>query len=155
MIMNWNPLRELEALRREVERAFEEHGVDSWTGPAWRAALLPGRWARSYPLLNLTEDKDHFYVEALCPGVNPETFAISVADGRLNIAGEKQAITPDVKPEAYHRNERGAGRFVRSIELPAAVDNNKVVADYRNGILRITLPKSEEAKPKQITVNVD
>ena len=153
--MNWNPVRELEALRREVERAFESYGVESWVAPGWRAAFLPGRSARTYPLLNMSEDKDHVYVEALAPGVDPATLDISVTGETLSIAGEKQAITADVKPEAFHRNERGAGRFVRTIELPVAVDHDKVTADYRNGILRITLPKSEVAKPKQITVNVN
>lgn len=152
--MNWNPWRELEALRREVERAFENFGVEAWTAPGGRPSFLPGRSARTYPLLNMREDKDHIYVEALAPGLDPATLEISVLGGTLSIAGEKQAITADVKPEAFHRNERGAGRFVRTVELPVTVDNEKVAADYREGILRITLPKSEEAKPKQIAVNV-
>lgn len=154
MIMNWNPLRELEALRREVERAFDDYGFESWTSPGWRSTLLPGRWARTYPLLNMAEDKDNLYVAVLCPGANPQTLDISVVNDTLNIAGEKQPITPEVKPEAYHRNERGSGRFTRSVELPVSVNSEKITADYRDGLLRITLPKSEEAKPKQITVNI-
>ena len=70
------------------------------------------------------------------------------------IAGEKAAINPDIKPEAYHRSERGAGRFTRVIPLPADVDGDKVTAEYKNGLLLLTLPKRAEAKPKQIEVKV-
>lgn len=151
-LRTWDPFRELDALRREVERAFEDFGGNRW--PTWRSAFLPGAAARAYPLMNVREDKDNVYVEALAPGLDPESLDISVLRDTLRVSGEKSPINADVKPEAYHRNERGAGRFVRTLTLPVEVDGDKVEAAYKNGVLRLTLPKHEKAKPKQIAVAV-
>jgi len=148
----WDPFGELDTLRREVERAFDDYGA--WKKPYSRFSFLPSLGSRSYPLINVGEDKDYVYVEALAPGLNPDTLDISVQQGQLRITGEKPAITPDVKPEAYHRNERSAGRFVRTMTLPSDVNADQVKAQYKNGLLLITLPKAEEAKPKQISVEV-
>jgi len=148
----WEPFRELEALRRQIEHAFDEY--TGWDTPLLRASFLPGRSSRTYPMLNVSEDKDHVYVEALAPGLDPESIEVSVHQGQLRIAGEKPAITTDVKAEAFHRTERGAGRFLRTMSLPAEVDADKVKAQYKNGLLLLTLPKAEQAKPKQIAVDV-
>jgi len=145
-------LREMEALRREIDRAFQNFGF--MTTPLPRAAFLPGKSARRYPLINIHEDKDNIYVEALAPGVDPKSLNVSVIKNALTIAGEKPAVNGGIEPEAFHRNERSAGKFMRNIELPAEVDEKDVKADYKNGILVIKLPKAEEAKPKQINVNV-
>lgn len=151
----WNPIRELDALRREVERAFEEFVPNGGMPPFSRTAFLPGRSTRTYPLINLSDDKDALYVEALAPGVNPDTLDIAMQRNVLRIAGEKSALTANIKPGAFHRNERGVGRFVRLIELPVEVDRERIKADYQNGLLLITLPKAEAGKPKQITVSVN
>ena len=148
---NWDPFRELEALRREIDRAFE--GFGPWR-PFTHAAFVPGRATRVYPLLNVSEDKENLYVEALAPGLDPGFLEVSVQHGTLRIAGEKQALSQDIKPEAFHRNERSAGKFIRTVDLPAEVDSERVSADYRNGLLLITLPKTEAAKPKRIPVSV-
>ena len=150
-LWNWDPFREFEELRREMDAAFR-----GWTRtwPSFWAAFLPGRAARMYPMINLSEDKDAYYVEALAPGVDPDTLEVTVAHNALTISGEKKPVGEDVSPEAFHRSERAAGRFVRSIDLPSEVDSEKVRADYRNGLLLITLPKTEAAKPKQISVSV-
>ena len=148
----WDPFVGLDALRREIDRAFE--GASSDREPRWgRVAFLPGRAARQYPLVNLSEDSGNLYVEALAPGVDPKSLDLSVVQGALTIKGEKPGLA-QVSAEAYHRNERAAGRFVRTIELPADVDAAKVRAEYKNGLLLITLPKSEAAKPKQIPISV-
>lgn len=151
-LWTWDPFQELEALRRQVERAFEDYrgGRRRFS----RTAFLPGLSARSYPLLNINEDADTVYVEALAPGLAPESLDITVRDNVLRIAGEKPTVNPDVKAEAFHRNERSAGRFVRTLSLPTAVDPAKVKASYANGLLTITLPKTAEAKPRQIEVSV-
>ncbi len=146
------PIVDLDALRREIDRTFEEFWSDR-PPRTWRGAFLPGRAARQYPLVNLTEDEGNLYVEALAPGVDPRTLDLSVVQGTLTIKGEKPGLA-QVSAEAYHRNERAAGRFVRTIELPAEVDPAKIHADYRNGLLLVTLPKSEKAKPKQISISV-
>jgi len=147
-----DPISGLDALRRELDRTFEEFWSDR-SPRTWRGAFLPGRAARQYPLVNLSEDEGHVYVEALAPGVDPKSLDLSVVQGTLTIKGEKPGLQ-QVSAEAYHRNERAAGRFVRTIELPAEVDAAKVHADYRNGLLLVTLPKSEKAKPKQIPISV-
>jgi len=150
----WNPFRELESLRQEVERAFEDFGGD-WAWPRSKARFLPGRSARTYPLVNVSDDKDALYVEALAPGVNPESLDITVHRNTLRIAGEKPPLATDIRPDAFHRTERGAGKFVRMVELPLEVDRDRITADYKNGIVLITLPKGEAAKPKQISVQIN
>ena len=147
-----DPFSGLDALRREIDRTFDEFWSDR-SPRMWRGAFLPGRAARQYPLVNLSEDEGHVYVEALAPGVDPKSLEITVVQGTLTIKGEKPGLQ-QVSAEAYHRNERAAGRFVRSIELPTEVDAARIKAEYRHGLLLITLPKSEAAKPRKIEVSV-
>lgn len=148
----WNPFQEMEALRREVDKALANFG--SRTEPVFRTAFLPGLAARGYPLVNVHEDKDAVYVEALAPGVDPGSLNLSVVRNTLTLSGEKQRVSGEVKPEAFHRSERAAGKFVRNIELPVEVDEEKIKAEYKNGLVVITLPKAEKAKPKQISIQV-
>jgi HSP20 family protein len=151
-LRTWDPFRELDTLRHEVERAFEDFGQGRW--PQWRSAFLPGVSTRAYPLLNVSEDKDNLFVEALAPGLTPDSIEVTVQRDVLRLAGEKTPLTADIKPEAFHRSERGAGRFVRTMTLPTEVDGDKIAAQYKNGVLTLTLPKHEQAKPKQIAVSV-
>lgn len=147
----YDPLREMEALRREIDRTFEQF----WGGRQPRrgqVAFLPGRAARQYPLVNLSEDKQNFYVEALAPGVDPATLDVSIHGQTLTISGEKKG-PENVAAEAFHRSERSAGRFTRRVDLTGNVDVGAVKADYVNGLLLITLPKSPEAKPRQIPIS--
>jgi len=148
----WSPWQTLETLRRERDRVFDESGTRN--EPSFRTAFLPGRAARRYPLTNLYEDKDAVYLEALAPGVDPATLDVSVVGNTLSITGEKRRVAEDVKPEAFHRSERATGKFVRHLQLPVEVDENTVHADYKDGLLMVTLPKVEKAKPKQIAVQV-
>ncbi len=145
----WDPFREFEELRREIDRAFEQVGLGPL--PRWRLAFLPGRAARQYPLVNLHDDGTNLYVEALAPGVEPNRFEVTVVGTTLTIAGEKPGLK-DVAPERIHRSERAAGRFVRTVELPVEVDPNGVSAQYRYGLLLLTLPRSESARPRRIAV---
>jgi HSP20 family protein len=151
-MMNWDPFREMEDLRREIDRAFEGFATGRALD-ARRAAFLPGYGARRYPLVNLYEDNDNVVVEALAPGINPQTLDLSVQGTTLTISGEKPA-SGEKAPEAYHRCERSAGKFVRTVTLPHAVDDSVVSATYKHGLLLVTLPKHESAKPKQISVTV-
>jgi HSP20 family protein len=147
-----NPFQELEALRREIDRAFEGFGLR--TEPFFRTAFLPGRAARDYPLVNVHEDRDAVYVEALAPGIDPASLNLSVVRNSLTLSGEKLRVPGEVQPEAFHRSERAAGKFVRHIELPVEIDDSKVKAEYKHGLLVVTLPKAERAKPRQIAVQV-
>lgn len=108
-------------------------------------------FSRVYPALNLTEKGDNFYVRAELPGVDPESLDVSVVEGRLQIGGERKIDAED-QNIGYHRREREGGVFRRTIALPTKVDSGKVSASLKNGVLTITLPKSEEAKPKKIAV---
>ena len=148
----WNPFEDLEGLRREVDRAFNEFGLGE--GPLNRVAFLPGRGPRHYPLINLLEDKDNLYIEALTPGVDPASLNLTVVQNRLTLSGEKSRIPGEIKAEAFHRSERASGKFVRAIELPVEVNEANIQAEYKNGLLAVTLPKAEKAKPKQINVKV-
>ena len=148
----WDPFSGMETLRSEIDQAFDRVGPQ--LAPSFRTAFLPGRGAREYPLINLYDDQNAVYVEALAPGADPAAFNISVAGETLTLSGEKPRVPGEIKPEAFHREERAAGKFVRSIDLPVDVDENNVKAEYKNGLLLINLPKSEKAKPRQISVQV-
>jgi HSP20 family protein len=148
----WNPWHTLETVRREIDRVCDESVTR--TAPAFRMAFLPGRAARQYLLTNLYDAKDEVYLEALAPGVDPTTLELSVVGNTLHISGEKRRVAREVQPEAFHRSERATGKFVRQIHLPVEVDEQHVQADYKDGLLLVTLPKAEKAKPKQITVQV-
>ncbi|MDW7710633.1 MAG: Hsp20/alpha crystallin family protein [Deferrisomatales bacterium] len=145
----WDPLRELERLRREMDRIFE--GVSP--ARTWSLGFLPGTAARQYPRVNIAEDADGYVVEALAPGVDPTTLDLSVKDNVLTISGEKKA-PEGVRAEAFHRSERSAGRFVRAVELPDDLNAEQVKAAYTDGILRVNLPKAEQAKPRRIEIDL-
>ena len=161
----WNPWQEIERVRRDIDRAFEQAGVQTngHNGPNGRhghnghnfaTAFLPGRAARAYPLVNVHEDAQALYVTALAPGLDPANVHVTVQENRLTIAGEKQRLSSDIQPEAFHRSERAAGKFVRTVTLPVEVDHEHVQADYKNGLLTVTLPKAEKAKPQHIPVSL-
>jgi HSP20 family protein len=152
MVTTWNALNAMEALRRDIERAFGNGGVA--TEPFSRVAFLPGRAARRYPMINLSEDRDSVYVEALAPGVDVESLTLAVLGNVLSISGEKRRTPDTIPPEAFHRNERAAGKFVRTVDLPVEVDADQVTAAYQHGLLMVTLAKAAAAKPTQIPVTV-
>src|SRR5713101_8451377 len=146
----WSPWHTLETVRRELDKVFDESGTH--TAPSFRTAFLPGRAARRSPLINLYEDKDAVSLEALAPGVDPATLALSVVGNTVSMTGEKRRVAGDVKPEAFHRSERATGTFVRQMQLPVEVDEHQVHADYTDGLLMVTLPKAAKAQPTQIAV---
>lgn len=144
-----NPWTELERVRSEMDSLFNRYT----RATPWRLAFLPGTAARTYPRLNVAETDNGYVVDALAPGVDPNTFDLSVRENVLSIAGEKKAPI-DVSAEEYHRSERSVGKFVRTVQLPDQVDPDTVKATYAEGILTISMEKSETAKPRQITVEV-
>ncbi len=105
------------------------------------------------PALDVHDEKDAFTVTLEAPGLKKEDFEISFHDGVLSISGERKE-EKEAKERNYFRRERYFGRFARSVSLPADVKADKIGATYKDGILAVTLPKAEEAKPKQIQVNV-
>ena len=151
----WNPYREFDTLRREIERTFEAFGVNGGRWPFSRVSFLPGKSAHAYPLINVSEDENALYIEALAPGVDPDLFNITIVQNQITVSGEKKGVHGDVKAEEFHRNERSAGKFSRSFNLPVEIKEDQIKAEYRNGLLLITLPKAEKAKPRQITVKAN
>jgi HSP20 family protein len=147
-------LDEMARMRREIDRILGDDMFSSWTFPFSKISFLPGRASRTYPLLNISENHDNIYVDALAPGLDSSTLNVSVAGDQLTVSGEKKALPKSVKPELVHRSERSTGQFSRSLTLPINVESEKVRANYENGVLKIILPKTEAAKPKQIRVQV-
>jgi HSP20 family protein len=105
-----------------------------------------------FPLINLTEDKDRYYVRTELPGLKGDELDIQVTGKNLAISGERKIAAAE-EGARYHRREREAGSFSRMIGLPGEVDTEKVEASLENGILTITISKAEIAKPKQISVS--
>lgn len=145
-------MQEVERLRREMDQIFQS-GINFRGFPRFRSAFLPGVSARTYPLMNIRDEGESFKVEALAPGVDPSTLNITANRDSLTISGEKPAPA-GIRPEQYHRTERSAGKFSRSFSLPSPIEVNRIEAEYKNGLLRVHVPKAEEAKPKSIAVAV-
>jgi HSP20 family protein len=142
----WPGFGRLSSLRDELDRLFES----PWTELARTSQLLSG-WT---PALDVHEDKDNFVVQAELPGMKREEIDVSLHDGALSLSGERKTEKKYEEAEVY-RTERFFGKFQRTVTLPAPVAADKVKAQYKDGVLTITLPKTEEAKPKQIDVNVN
>jgi HSP20 family protein len=144
--LDWAGFGRLSSLRDELDRLFES----PWTELARTSQLLSG-WT---PALDVHEDKDSFVVQAELPGMKREEIEVSLHDGALSISGERKLETKYEEAEVY-RTERFFGKFQRTVTLPAPVAADKVKAQYQDGVLAITLPKTEAAKPKQIEVNIN
>lgn len=140
---NWPSFDRLSSLRDELDRLFD------FTLPTRDSGLFSG-WT---PVLDVFDDKDHLTVTLELPGLKKEDIDLSLHDGVLTVSGERKSEREAQEGEAF-RSERYFGRFQRSVTLPTAVDASKVNAAYKDGILTVTLPKAEEAKPKQIEVSI-
>jgi HSP20 family protein len=143
----WRPFRELERMRREMDRLWDSFFEER---PRRRVEEV-GEWL---PSLDLSETKNDLVVKAELPGIDPKDIDISLANDVLTIKGEKKQEREE-KEEDYHLIERSYGAFTRSIRLPREVQSDKINASYKNGILRVILPKSEEAKKKEIKIKVE
>lgn len=142
---NWHFGR-LNNLREDLDRFFDAP-LTEWA----RSSASQGSWA---PPLDFYEDKDGFVATTELPGMKKEDIAVSLEDGVLSISGERKTEETSKDAEVY-RSERTFGRFLRTVALPSAVAADKVKASYKDGVLTIHLPKTEEAKPKQIDVSVN
>ena len=143
---NWDLFQEMNKLHRELDKAFKSSALSPLS-----SSFLPGIGAGDYPRFNVREGQDNYYVEALVPGIDPQDLDLNVMQGTLSLAGERKEY--DLQQVTWHRRERGAGKFMRSIELPESIDTSRIDAEYRDGVLLITLPKKELAKPKKIAIS--
>jgi HSP20 family protein len=151
-LIRWKPTRDLASfpsdmfsLQREMNRVFDSFfsGVD-------QPSLINGTWV---PAVDVAEGNDAYTVKVELPGVNKDDVKITLESNILTIRGEKKAES-EVNEKNFHRTERSYGSFQRSFTLPTSVKNDKIDAVYKDGILTVSLPKAEEAKPKQIEVKV-
>ena len=141
----WSHLDQLFNLRDEIHRLFDPRLTDGQ-----RTTDFFDGWT---PAIDLYEDKENLFVKVELPGLKKEEIEVSVHDGTLSISGERKAATKDSSSQTF-RSERFFGRFHRTVALPKPVAVDKIKAAYKDGILTVTLPKTEEAKPKQIEVSV-
>lgn len=139
-----SPFAELDRMRRQMDALS---GILFREAPAGRVAS-----AGVFPMINLTEDKDRYYLRAELPGMRAEDIDIQILDKSLTVSGERK-IASEGDRVRYHRRERDAGKFSRVIGLPGDVDGGKVDAKMADGVLTVVLPKAESAKPRQITIH--
>jgi HSP20 family protein len=142
---SWSTLSRLSNLRNEIDRLFEA----PW-GELGRNAFAFGGWA---PAVDLYEDNDNVVVKVELAGMKKEDIELTLHEGALNISGERKT-EKKFEDAGVYRSERSFGRFQRTVPLPTPVDGAKVKADYKDGVLTVTHPKTETAKPKQINVSV-
>jgi HSP20 family protein len=148
-IVRWEPFRDLVSLQDRMNRLFGETyrgaartGDDDWA--------LGGSWA---PAVDIFEKDGNIVLTAELPGIDPKAVDIRVENNVLTLQGERK-FDKELQKDSFHRVERAYGSFTRSFTLPNAVDIEKIKAEFKDGVLKLTLPKREEAKPKQIHVQV-
>ena len=148
MFIRWNPyreLRQLHHLQRQMNNLFENQleQDDQAVTPTcdWR------------PAVDVYEDVEHFVLTAELPGVEPSQVDLRVEQNQLTVKGERK-LEREEKKDNYLRLERCYGTFARTFTLPESVDTTKIAAEYKNGLLHISIPKRSEVMPKQITVKI-
>ncbi len=142
-LVSYDPFRQFRSLQSEINRLFDRD-IDDSTGQmtAW-----PMR-------VDIREDENQIVIKADVPGMEQKDINVNVDNGQLTISGERK-FDDEERKESYHRVERAYGRFSRSFQLPNTTDTGKISAVYKNGVLEVTLPKLEEAKPRSIQVRVN
>ena len=148
-IVRFEPFRDLVSVQDRLNRIFDEAFSGTGRGSDDERAL-GGSWA---PAVDIFEHEGDLVLKAELPGVDPKDVDVHVENNVLTLRGERK-LESEVKREQYHRVERAYGSFSRSFTLPNVVDTDKIKAEYKDGVLRLVLPKKEEAKPKQISISV-
>jgi len=149
-IVKWSPLKELEDMRRDMDRLFDEFFSPVRRRSAWTAK--PGQGV-VVPNIEMFDRKNEIIVRAELPGITREDIDLTITKDSLTLKGEIKK-GEEVKEEDYYACERSFGNFTRTIALPVEVDSNNVKASFKDGILEIVLPKKEEAQPKEIKIEV-
>ena len=150
-LVKWNPARELLNVEREFNKLFNtfnsRFGFDD---SSMNEDLENAVWS---PLTDISENKDQYILKLDLPGVSKENLKLNFHDGELIISGERKQEKED-KDSKYHRIERTYGKYFRSFTLPQTIQADKINAEFKDGQLTITVPKSEEAKPKELEIKV-
>jgi HSP20 family protein len=143
----WDPFKELEEMQRRLATTF---GRGSVKAEGEKEAMTVAEWA---PLVDISEDEKEYLIKAELPEVKKEDVKLSLQDNVLSISGERKSEKEE-KGKKYHRIERSYGSFMRSFTLPENADGSNVSAEYKDGVLKVHVPKSEKAKPKSIDVKI-
>jgi len=146
-VIRWDPFREMSSLQERMNRLFSDF---RYRAPVGEEEITQGAWV---PPVDIYETSDSIVLEAELPGLTKDNIVVEVKNNTLTLKGDKK-FEREVKEENYHRVERSYGSFQRAFTLPSTVQQDRVKAKFRDGILEITIPKAEEAKPKQIKVDI-
>jgi HSP20 family protein len=146
-VIRWEPFRDLVSTQDRFNQLFNDTFARAFGD---QQEVSPHTWV---PPVDIYETGDSLVLQAELPGINPDEVEIRVEDSTLYLKGERK-FEKEVKEESLHRVERSYGTFMRSFSLPSTIDSEKVKAEYDNGILTLTMPKREEAKPRTIKINV-
>ncbi|MBH0179791.1 MAG: Hsp20/alpha crystallin family protein [Nitrospira sp.] len=144
----WNPFKEIDEMEKRLSSLFGR--TPASTGGDKKEAITVTEWS---PLVDISEDEKEYVIKAEIPEMKKEEIKINVHDDVLAISGERK-YEKEEKGKKYHRVERAYGSFLRSFTLPEDADGSKVTAEYKDGVLKVHLAKSEKAKPKAIEVKV-
>jgi HSP20 family protein len=143
-VVRWDPFRDLSLLQDRMNRLFDD------AGRTWRADE-PAATTTWSPAVDIFETEGEIVVKAELPGLDRKDITLHLENNVLTLRGERK-FEKETKDENYHRIERSYGNFSRSFSIPASVDEEKIRADYKDGVLKIMLPKKEQSKPKQIKI---
>jgi HSP20 family protein len=144
-ITRWDPFRDLSILQERMNRVFEDAAVRGWKSDEPSATTS---WS---PAVDIYETDSEIMVQAELPGVDRKDIALQLENNVLTLKGDRR-FEKETNQENYHRIERSYGGFSRAFTIPTIVDEDKIRADYRDGILKIALPKKEQVKAKQIKI---
>jgi HSP20 family protein len=145
-LVRWNPWKEMSVLQNRLNHLFNEPFMRSGQEDD---ELSLGAW---YPAVDMFDNDDKIVIKAELPGMDKKDFSVDIKDRVLTLSGERN-YENEAKEENYYRRERTYGKFKRAFHLPADVDADKIKADFKEGVLRVEIPKPEAQKPKQITVH--
>jgi HSP20 family protein len=144
-VVRWDPFRDLGLLQDRMNRLFDD------AGRGWRTNDEPAATTSWSPAVDIFETEGEIVVRAELPGMERKDITLHLENNVLTLRGERK-FQKETKDENYHRIERSYGNFSRSFSIPATVDEEQIRADYKDGVLKIALPKKEQAKPKQIRI---
>lgn len=143
-IIRWDPFRDMMTLRERMNRLFDE----TYGGKEEESDIKRGVWA---PTVDIHESDKKLVLTAELPGLKEEDVDVNIDGNTISISGKRE-FEEETKKEDYHRIERSYGSFFRSFTLPSYIDQEKVKAEYDNGLLKVTMPKKSELKPKKVKV---
>ena len=144
-LVRWDPFRDMARMQQEINRLF-----DDTRSPGRQEDLTAGYW----PPVDVWQDREQVILTCELPGMDAKDVDLQVENGVLSIRGERK-LERETDKDNYVRVERWYGTFNRSFTLPSTVDGEKVRAEFKNGLLRVSLPRKEEARPRQIKVKID